>query len=63
MEKLPKEIRQGVNAQLIAKKCGCSSSVIYKMWDGTTGKWKTDLYVRVMSLTKKVAAAYDEPQL
>jgi hypothetical protein len=33
------------------------------MWDGKIGKRKTELYLRVMNLTKKVIAAYDEPQL
>lgn len=63
MEILDKKTRRGVNAQLIAERCGCTDQIVYKIWDGKLGKRKTELYTRVMNLTKKVAAAYNEPQL
>lgn len=62
MEKFSKQKRRGVNAQVIAEKCGCTSSQVYKIWDGETGKWKTDLYKRVVFLTKKVIESYNLPQ-
>lgn len=63
MEKLSKETTRGVNAQVIAEKCNCTASTVYNAWSGFTGKFKTELYLRIINLTKKVAAAYDEPQL
>ena len=63
MEKIELKTTHGVNAMVIAEKCGCSKSAVYKIWNGEVGKYRTELYLRVIKLTNTVAESYNLPQL
>jgi DNA invertase Pin-like site-specific DNA recombinase len=58
MEKIDKTITRGVNAQLVAEKCGCNDQIVYRIWNGKIGKRKTELYHKIMKTTKAVSEAY-----
>lgn len=62
MKKLEKTVTRGVNAQLVAEKCGCSDLTVYKIWNGELGKRKTELYHKVINITKAVSEAYFIPE-